>query len=63
MFEIDSKHICSNDKKQVTTKQNKIKKSHALKQHKKAKKIQDQELLQRHTRDRERMAKYFYKLL
>ena len=46
MFEIDSKHICSNDKKQVTTKQNKIKKSHALKQHKKAKKIQDQELLQ-----------------
>lgn len=46
VFEIDSKHICSNDKKQVTTKQNKIKKSHALKQHKKAKKIQDQELLQ-----------------
>ncbi len=46
VFEIDSKHICSNDKKQVTTKQNKIKKSHALKQHQKAKKIQDQELLQ-----------------
>ncbi|WP_199768854.1 hypothetical protein [Helicobacter rappini] len=44
VFEIDSKHICSNDKKQVTTKQNKIKKSHALKQNKKAKKIKEQEL-------------------
>ncbi|WP_104746886.1 hypothetical protein [Helicobacter bilis] len=44
VFEIDSKHICSNDKKQVTTKQNKIKKSRALKRLIKAKKIKDQEL-------------------
>ena len=42
MFEIDSKHVCSNNKKQSATKQKK--KSRALKRLIKAKKIKEQEL-------------------
>ena len=42
VFEIDSKHICSNNKKQSATKQKK--KSRALKRLMKAKKIKEQEL-------------------
>ncbi len=42
VFEVDSKHVCSNNKKQSATKQKK--KSRALKRLIKAKKIKEQEL-------------------